>query len=255
MTTSVLLLGGTGEARRLAAALAERSGYRVVSSLAGRVRDPHVPDGSVRVGGFGGHEGLAAWLEDHAIDVLIDATHPFAEQVTTNAVRAAQRAGVPMLVLRRPGWQPEEGDDWRWVPSLSEAAGALPVEARRVFLATGRQGASVFAGSDDHEFLLRCVDPPEEPLPRRLELVLDRGPYTVDGELDLLRANRIDVVVTKDSGGEMTAAKLVAARELGLPVIIVRRPPPPEAPRVPTVEAAMTWLETQESSSAGQRDE
>ncbi len=244
MTTSVLVLGGTGEARQLAAALTERPGYRVVTSLAGRTRDPHVPEGSLRIGGFGGREGLAAWLEEHAIDVLIDATHPFAEQVTTNAVSAAHSAGVPMLVLRRPGWQPQPGDDWRWVPSLSEAARALTAEDRRVFLAMGRQGVSVFAELDEHHFLLRCVDPPEPPLPRNLELVLDRGPYTVDSELDLLREHRIDVVVTKDSGGEMTAAKLVAARELGLPVIVVRRPAPPEAPCVPTAQDAVQYLES-----------
>lgn len=245
MSTSVLVLGGTGEARRLAAELTERTGYTVVSSLAGRVRDPRVPDGAVRVGGFGGELGLAAWVQEHAIDVVIDATHPFADRITTNAVGAARRTGCGLLILRRPGWQPRPGDDWRWVSSLLEAARSLAPAERRVFLATGRQGLAAFADLDDHEFLLRCVDPPdpESPRPRKLEVLLERGPFAVEGERELLREHRIDVVVTKDSGGEMTAAKLVAARELGLPVIVVRRPPPPEAPRVATVEAAIAWLD------------
>lgn len=243
MTTSVLVLGGTGEARRLAAELAARHEFRVVSSLAGRVQDPRVPRGTVRIGGFGGSRGLAEWLREQAIDVLVDATHPFAERMTTSAVEAARLAGIPLLVLRRPGWRPEPGDDWHWVSSLPAAAEELSHLGRRVFLTTGRQDVSAFAGLDDHDFLLRCVDPPEPPLPRSLEVLLDRGPYTVAGELELLRRHRVEVVVTKDSGGEMTVAKLVAARELGLPVVIVRRPPQPDAPSVDTVEAATTWLE------------
>lgn len=243
--TSVLVLGGTGEARELAAALAEDSRFDVVSSLAGRVRDPRLPEGEVRVGGFGGPEGLVDWMRERGTDVLVDATHPFARRMTLSAVEAARAAGVHLLVLRRPGWTPEPGDDWRWVPSVQDAAGLLPELGRGVFLTTGRQDVSAFAGLDGHRFLLRCVDPPEPPLPRQLEVLCDRGPYTVEGELELLRSRDLDVVVTKDSGGRMTAAKLRAARELGLPVVVVRRPPPPEAPLVETAGEALAWLEVQ----------
>lgn len=239
----VLVLGGTGEARELAAALADDPRFDVVSSLAGRVRDPRVPEGEVRIGGFGGPAGLANWLHEHGTDVLVAATHPFAQRMTASAVEAAGAAGIPLLVLRRPGWIPEPGDDWRWVPSMPAAAEELRGVGRRVFLTTGRQDVSAFAGLDGHRFLLRCVDPPEPPLPRQLEVLLDRGPYTVDGELELLRSHDVDALVTKDSGGGMTSAKLHAARRLALPVIVVHRPEPPAAPLVETPRAAMAWLE------------
>lgn len=239
----VLVLGGTGEARELAAALADDPRFDAVSSLAGRVRDPRVPEGEVRIGGFGGPAGLASWLHEHGTDVLVAATHPFAQRMTASAVEAAGTAGIPLLVLRRPGWSPEPGDDWHWVPSMPAAAEALRGVGRRVFLTTGRQDVSAFAGLDGHRFLLRCVDPPEPPLPRQLEVLLDRGPYTVDGELELLRSHDVDALVTKDSGGGMTSAKLLAARRLALPVIVVRRPEPPAAPLVETPRAAMAWLE------------
>jgi precorrin-6A/cobalt-precorrin-6A reductase len=240
----VLVLGGTGDARELAGALAGDPRFTVVSSLAGRVKDPRVPEGEVRIGGFGGPGGLADWLRDSGTEVLVDATHPFAQRMTSSAVEASRLAGVPLLVLRRPGWTEEPGDDWRWVPSVAEAAGALRgMGPCGVFLTTGRQDVSAFADLDEHRFLLRCVDPPEPPVPRQLEVLLDRGPFTLDGELHLLRSRDLDVVVTKDSGGGMTAAKLRAARRLGLPVVVVRRPEPPEAPLVETPRAALAWLE------------
>lgn len=243
MTACVVILGGTNEARELAARLVDRSGLRVVSTLAGRVREPRLPAGEVRVGGFGGPAGLAAWLRAERVDALVDATHPFAERISASAASAARAAGVPALLLRRPGWTPAAGDDWRWVGSLDEAARLLPSVGARVFLTTGRQGLAAFAGSPLW-FLVRCVDPPEVPLPARHELLLARGPYTVDGELALLRAHGVDVVVTKDSGGDLTAAKLAAARELGRPVVLVRRPEPPDLPAVPTVDAALSWLDS-----------
>lgn len=225
----VLILGGTTEARRLAELLAAESlpCLRVTNSLAGRVAAPRTPPGEVRVGGFGGADGLAAWLRGHGVDLLIDATHPFAGTISFNAARAAAATRVPLLVLRRPGWLPVEGDVWHEAGSLTEAAGLLPALGRRVFLTTGRMGLAAFAHLDDLWFLVRSVDAPGAPHPPRMEVLLDRGPFALDGERELLHRHRIDVVVTKDSGGAATAPKLTAAREAGVPVVVVRRPPVP----------------------------
>ncbi|RLK59189.1 cobalt-precorrin-6A reductase [Actinokineospora cianjurensis] len=235
----VLVLGGTGEARALAAALDESPDHSVVSSLAGRVRDPRLPVGEVRVGGFGGPDKLADWLVAHKVDAVVDATHPFAERISASAARAAELTGVPLLMLRRPGWPSRPG--WHWVESLEGACAVAEGLGERVFLTTGRQGLAAFAGSSAW-FLVRCVDPPEPPVPARSEVVLDRGPYTVEGELAVFREHRIDVLVTKDSGGPLTVAKLDAAEELGVPVVVVRRPAPPAVPVVSDVEQVMAWL-------------
>ncbi|MGW2793811.1 cobalt-precorrin-6A reductase [Streptomyces sp. NPDC001251] len=241
----VLILGGTGEARRLAGLLCEAGGIspRVTSSLAGRVAEPRLPPGEVRVGGFGGAEGLAAWLRTHAVDVLIDATHPFARTISFNAARAAAEAHVPLLALRRPGWVPGAGDRWHPAGSLEEAAGLLPALGRRVFLTTGRMGLAAFAHLDALWFLMRSVDAPEPPFPAATEVLLDRGPFTLEGEREVLRTHRIDVLVTKDSGGAATAPKLAAAREAGIPVVVVRRPPVPDGvERAATPEEAAAWV-------------
>ena len=230
----VLVLGGTTEARELAGRLP------VISSLAGRTSDPRLPPGEVRIGGFGGADGLAAYLRSERIDVLVDATHPFAARISANAAMAAEATRVPLLVLRRPGWVAGPGDDWHRVPDLASAAAALPRLGHRVFLTTGRQGIGAFAGCDDCWFLARSVEPPAAPVPRRLEVLLDRGPFTLDGELRLLREHRIDVLVSKDSGGP--AAKLAAARERGIPVLLVDRPPLRAAATVATVAEAVAWL-------------
>jgi precorrin-6A/cobalt-precorrin-6A reductase len=238
----ILILGGTGEARELAASLVAR-GADVTSSLAGRVRDPRLPEGSVRVGGFGGADGLAAYLRAEGITRVIDATHPFAAGITANAVRAAVDAGVPLLVLRRPAW--DAGPSWETVPDIRAAALAVarwPGEA--VFLTTGRRDLAVFAADDRHQFLVRTVDPPDGPVPPRMTLILDRGPYTVPSESALIRDHRIGLLVTKNSGGPMTAAKLTAARDLGVRVLMVARPPlPPGAVAVDTVPEALHWLD------------
>lgn len=238
----VLVLGGTGEARELAAALAGRSDFEVVSSLAGRVRDPRMPVGRVRVGGFGGVDGLVEWLSAERVDAVIDATHPFAAVMTRAAVDACRRTNVLHLVLRRPGWTAGPGDDWRRVSTLAAAAAALPALGERVFLTTGRTGLAAFAALDRHWFLVRVVDPPIPPVPARMRVVLDRGPFTVDGERALFAEHRIEVLVTKDSGGPMTAAKLVVARELGIPVVVQDRPPAPDAETVAGVPEALDWL-------------
>ncbi|MFD5892441.1 cobalt-precorrin-6A reductase [Streptomyces sp. NPDC060366] len=243
----VLILGGTTEARRLADVLAAEAPHvRVTTSLAGRVTNPSTPAGDVRVGGFGGPDALAAWLRGHRIDVLVDATHPFAATISAHAAQAAAASGTELFALRRPGWPANPRDRRHPVRSLADAAALLPaLGARRVFVTTGRQGLAAFAGPelDGLHFLVRTVEPPEPPLPRSTHILLDRGPYTLEGETALLLEHRVDALVTKDSGGPATAAKLTAARELGLSVVMVERPPAPEGvPEVPDVRAALTRL-------------
>ncbi|MFF5183136.1 cobalt-precorrin-6A reductase [Streptomyces sp. NPDC000345] len=239
----VLILGGTTEARRLAELLHGMPGVAVTTSLAGRVASPRLPPGEVRVGGFGGPEGLTAWLRAHPVDVLVDATHPFAGTMSFHAAAAAAATGVPLLALRRPGWVPVEGDDWHEAGSPEEAAALLPALGRRVFLTTGRMGLAAFAGLDDLWFLVRSVDAPEGPRPARMETLLERGPFSLDGEREVLRRHRVDVVVTKDSGGAATAPKLTAAREAGLPVVVIRRPPVPVGvPVAADPERAVRWV-------------
>jgi precorrin-6A/cobalt-precorrin-6A reductase len=236
----ILVLGGTAEARELAAEL-DDSAIPVVTSLAGRVANPRLPRGDVRVGGFGGPARLRRWLEEHGVDAVVDATHPFAERISESAAEACPAAGVALLRLERPGWEERAGDNWHRVADLSEAAAMVPQLGRRVLLTSGRQGLAAFASVDAAWFLIRCVDPPEPPLPARHELLLDRGPYTLTGELALLDRHALDLVVTKDSGGALTEAKLDAARERGLPVIVVDRPPRPATPAVATVAEALAW--------------
>ncbi|WP_326701698.1 cobalt-precorrin-6A reductase [Streptomyces sp. NBC_01754] len=242
----VLVLGGTTEARRLAELLVTADalpGVRVTSSLAGRVARPKPPPGEVRVGGFGGADGMADWIRAHEVSAVIDATHPFARTISFHAASAATAAHVPLLALRRPGWVPSQGDRWHTAGSLEEAADALPGLGRRVFLTTGRMGLAAFAGLDSLWFLMRSVDAPEAPFPRHMETLLDRGPFTLEGERELIRRHRVDVLVTKDSGGEATAPKLSAACEAGIPVVVVRRPPAPAGvPAVATPEEAVAWL-------------
>ncbi|WP_435896833.1 cobalt-precorrin-6A reductase [Streptomyces griseosporeus] len=239
----ILILGGTTEARRLAAELAVRDGVRVTTSLAGRVARPGAVDGDVRIGGFGGAEGLGAWLREHRVDALVDATHPFAASITANAAHAAAATGTPAVVLRRPGWRPGPGDRWHEAASLAEAATLLPGLGQRVLLTTGRLGLAAFAHLDGLHFVVRSVEPPEPPMPPDMEVLLARGPFTEADETALLRERRIDVIVTKDSGGEATAAKLTAARTLALPIVIVRRPPLPDGvTAVPDVTGALEWL-------------
>ena len=227
----VLVLGGTTEARDLAAAL-DAAGVDVTTSLAGRTRDPRLPAGGVRTGGFGGIDGLTAALAgtrgEPGVDLLVDATHPFAAAMTAHAAAAAARAGVALVVLRRPGWVEGPGDRWTRVPTTTAAAGAVPAGSR-VLLAIGRQGVGAFLDVDAW-FLVRAIEAPAA-LPPRAALLLGRGPFTLDGERALLDGHRIDVVVAKDSGGP-TGEKLVAARERGLPVVLVDRPPPPAGVRV-----------------------
>jgi precorrin-6A/cobalt-precorrin-6A reductase len=235
----ILVLGGTAEARELAAGL-DDAGIRVTTSLAGRVANPRLPRGEVRVGGFGGPANLAAWLARHRVGAVVDATHPFAERISASAAQACPDAGVALLRLERPGWRERRGDRWHRVRDLPAAAALIPGLGARVLLTTGRQGLAAFAGTDAW-FLIRCVDPPVPPFPGRHELLLDRGPYTLAGERALIDRRAIDLLVTKDSGGGLTEAKLDAARERGLPVIVVDRPPRPATRTVATVPEALAW--------------
>jgi precorrin-6A/cobalt-precorrin-6A reductase len=237
----ILILGGTAEARELAAEL-HAQGREVITSLAGRVARPRLPVGKVRIGGFGGPDALAAWLMSSEIAAVVDATHPFAERISASAARAADQAGVPLLRLERPGWTEGPGDRWHWVDGLDQAAARVPELGSRVLLATGRQGLSAFASVTDAWFLIRCVDPPDDPLPRHCEVVLDRGPYTLEGELALIDDHGIDVVVTKDSGGDHTRAKLDAARAREVPVIVLRRPTRPKSDMVPGARQVLAWV-------------
>ncbi|GAA1139708.1 cobalt-precorrin-6A reductase [Kribbella jejuensis] len=237
----VLLLGGTGEARELARLLVA-AGIEVVSSLAGRTTAPQHPVGEVRTGGFGGPEGLTAWLRTNPVDAVIDATHPFATQITTNATTATTQTATPHLILSRPAWE-DSSAEWYWVDTAAAAAELLSRVGSRVFLTIGRQGLDAFAGTGLWT-LARCVDPPE-PAPTWCELLLARGPFTESDEVELLQRHRIDVLVTKNSGGAATAPKLRAARRLHIPVVIIRRPPLPSGlDVVETPAEALTWLRT-----------
>lgn len=215
----------------------------MVSSLAGRVRDPVVPVGEVRIGGFGGAEGLREWLQHQHIDVVVDATHPFAATMTANAAAATRVLGLPLIRLSRPGWQPVSGDQWIRVSSPAAAADTVAGLGERVLLTIGRQEVSAFAGCTESWFLIRAIDPPDPPLPPRHELLLARGPFDLASETALLSRERIDVLVTKDSGGALTSAKLTAAREAGVAVIVIDRPvPPPGVPITMDVTETMDRL-------------
>jgi precorrin-6A/cobalt-precorrin-6A reductase len=235
----VLLLGGTAEARELAARLHPE--VDIISSLAGRVPDPALPVGVVRIGGFGGVDGLRRWLCDEKIDTVVDATHPFAATITAHAALACELLGVPYLVLARPAWEPGAAIV---VSSDTEAAKVVAMNKYpRVFLTTGRSGVAAFADSDAW-FLIRAVTAPDaDRLPRRHQLLLSRGPYDYDGEYALMREHGIDALVTKNSGGTMTRAKLDAAAALDITVVMVDRPPlPAGVTTVCTVEEAVTWV-------------
>ena len=241
----LLILGGTSEASALSRALAGDPHYDAMLSLAGRTEHPAPSPIPVRRGGFGGSEGLARFLTENRIDVLIDATHPFAAAMKRHAVEAAKHTGVPLLAIRRPAWEPREGDQWISVANLGKAAAALGDEPKRVLLTTGRKDLAPFVAAPQHFYVLRSVEAPAlEELPPHVEVITARGPFTLADELQLLGDKSVDILVTKNSGGTATAAKLDAARALSLPVVMVRRPEVPDAPaNVESVKEALAWLE------------
>lgn len=240
--TSVLLLAGTTEATRLADLLVRVHGVDVLSSLAGVTTAPARRAGRTRTGGFGGAQGLADHLRHHPVDALIDVTHPFAAVMPSNAAAATAATGTPSCRLLRPPWEPTPGDRWVDVPDLPAAAAAVrSLGARRVLLTVGRQSTWAFAELDAW-FLVRAIDAPQV-APARHQLLLERGPFDLASEQALLRHHQIDAVVTKNAGGTATVAKLVAARELGIPVVMVARPAPPDVTIVSGVDHAVAWLD------------
>jgi precorrin-6A/cobalt-precorrin-6A reductase len=240
----VLILGGTLEARRLAERLRGRADVALTLSLAGRTAAPAAQPVPVRVGGFGGAEGLAAYLRAERIAALIDATHPYAATISANAARAAAAAGVRLLALRRPPWQRAAGDRWTEVADVPAAVQALGSRLRHVFLTLGRKEIQPFGTVAQHHYLVRSVDPvvPPLPVPHATYLVA-RGPFAESAERELMRAHGIDVIVAKNSGGDATYGKIAAARALAIDVIILRRPSLPAVPSVASVAEAAAWLD------------
>lgn len=250
----VLILGGTTEARLLAGTLAVRGDLDVVLSLAGRTVEPAEQPVPVRRGGFGGAEGLAHYLREEHIDLLIDATHPYAAQISRNAEAAARLSGVPVFALRRTAWEPVAGDRWRLVADAKEAVTVLGSEPRRVFLALGRQEIGPFAKAPQHSYVIRSVDPIEPPLDvPDAEYILARGPFAEVDERRLLAERRIDTIVAKNSGGGATYGKIAAARELGIDIILFRRPDVPDVPSVETVAEAVAMVDHLAASAARKR--
>jgi len=240
----ILILGGTTEGRQLAGLLAVRADLAVTLSLAGRTADPIAQPVPVRIGGFGGVEGLAAHLREARIDLLVDATHPYAARISANAAQAAAQTGVPLLALRRPVWEPVAGDRWTLVDDTHAAVRSLGQSPRRIFLALGRQEVGPFEAAPQHAYVVRSVDPIEPPLGvPDATYILARGPFAQADERALLEKYRIDAIVAKNSGGAATYGKIAAARGLGIEVILIRRPVLPQVETVAAPKAAAAWID------------
>ncbi|QOZ46386.1 cobalt-precorrin-6A reductase [Bradyrhizobium sp. CCBAU 53340] len=236
-----LILGGIADASLLATEIA-RAGIDAVYSYGGRTRAPADQPLPTRIGGFGGVSGLADTIRREGITHVIDATHPFAAEMSRNAIAACAETGTPLIALERAPWAKTTGDTWIEVADVSAAAAALPEAPTNVFLAIGRQHIAPFASKAQHAYTLRFVDPPEAPLPFAADVIVSRGPFTLDGELEMMRVRGIAWIVARNSGGDGARAKIDAARMLGLPVIMIARPKLPERPRVESVAEVMQWL-------------
>jgi precorrin-6A/cobalt-precorrin-6A reductase len=240
--TRALILGGTGNANRLADAFV-RAKIDAVYSYAGRTQIPLGHSLPTRIGGFGGAKGLAEYLRAERITHVIDATHPFAAEMSRHAVEACEAVGVPLVALERAPWTRASGDDWIEVADIAGAVAALPESRAHVFLAIGRQHVAPFASKPQHAYTLRFVDTPDDTLPLSdAEVIVSRGPFTLEDDRELMRSRGIGLLVARNSGGDGARAKIDAARELGLPVIMIARPALPERPRVETVEEVLAWL-------------
>jgi precorrin-6A/cobalt-precorrin-6A reductase len=242
----ILILGGTTEASALAQLLAGDSRFAPTLSLAGRTAAPKPQPLPTRIGGFGGIAGLEAWLRDNAIDAVIDATHPFAAQISAHAVAACQAQSVPLASIVRAPWQYRDGDRWIEVDTTEAAALALGQAPTRVFLSLGRLELDAFAAAPQHHYLARTIDPPDAvALPPDIRFIHDRGPFDAPREEEFLRRERIAIVVSKNAGGSATYPKIAAARALKIPVVMIARPAKPIGTRLDSPEAAMRWLEQQ----------
>ncbi|WP_260738234.1 cobalt-precorrin-6A reductase [Tunturiibacter lichenicola] len=239
----VLILGGTSEGAQLAARLSGRANLSVISSLAGRVVDLKLPEGEVRVGGFGGVDGLASYLVNEKIAVVIDVTHPYAARISQHAEIACRRTGLPLIALDRPPWNRLDGDRWHEVDDFQSAAKFVDREKTRVFLSIGRQELASFSVCSNAWFLIRAIEKPTEQLPPHHQLVLQRGAFALEDELKLLRDHAIDYVVSKNSGGLATYNKIAAARSLNTPVVLVRRPFKHNIETFQTVEGVVATLD------------
>jgi precorrin-6A/cobalt-precorrin-6A reductase len=244
MRKSILILGGTTEARQLAQALSTRTDIEVTLSLAGRTQSPPALPVPVRSGGFGGSAGLARYLREHGIVALIDATHPYAATISQHALEAALQTSVPLAQLHRPPWQAVHGDHWTLVADAGDAIGVLGARPQRVFLTLGRQEIAAFGAAPQHHYLIRSVDAVEPPLPVPHAIYLQaRGPFAAADEQRLLQAHDIEALVSKNSGGAATYGKIAAARALNIPVLLLRRPEVSHTHRVTDVAAALVWLD------------
>ena len=239
----VLILGGTADANRLVAAIAKEPHLDAVLSYAGRTENPTLPPIAWRVGGFGGIDGLVDYISAEKIVRVVDATHPFAAQISAHAAAACAVANVPLLALERAPWQRMAADRWIEIDDIAAAANALGTAPRRVFLGIGRQHLQLFAAHPQHFYLVRLVDPPRGPLPLRdAEVIVARGPFALAGDRAILIDHRIDIVVARNAGGDAAYAKIEAARDLGLPVVMVRRPLIPAREKVESVTDVLRWL-------------
>ncbi|SFR18028.1 cobalt-precorrin-6A reductase [Poseidonocella sedimentorum] len=253
MRPNLLVLGGTTEATALCRAL-HAAGIDGIFSLAGRVERPLRQPLPMRSGGFGGVAGLVAYIAQHGITHLVDATHPFAAQMSANAVAASATSGTPLIALTRAPWGAQAGDDWREVADMEGAVAALPERPARIMLAIGRLQLGAFAARPQHDYLLRLVDPPDGPLPvPKAKVLISRGPFTEAGDLALLRDHRIEMVVSKNAGGAGAYAKIAAARALHLPVIMVSRPVITPRREVFSIEAVLDWLAHSDRPSGADR--
>jgi precorrin-6A/cobalt-precorrin-6A reductase len=241
----ILILGGTSEARELGRLLATNTRFEPVLSLAGRTRAPAAQAVPTRVGGFGGAEGLAAWLDHERTDAVVDATHPFAVNISANAVAATRKLALPLGSIVREPWIPTEGDDWKVVADPIRAAAALGEKALRVLLTVGRLELSAFTGAPQHDYIARTIDPAGDiALPPRIAFIAERPPFDFDAERSLMQCERIDVLVSKNSGSPETYPKLAAARDLGIPVVMIDRPAKPAGVPLRDAAAALAWLES-----------